>query len=257
MTKLAELNKWLDRIYTAPSSEAFVQTFKMKVKDLLAEEQAVPVKDVGEAGLRDDILHIVSLTEMEGRVRKLRGRITACFSKHPTPAPVASGLEQGLEDIDWMACQAMKEYDGVDIARVPKVYHGYRTILAKVDGLKNMLSHATPSSQAEKVDGGLWESLKNLESMLKTSINPTWRSAGEELEIVLSRHTPLPTKEEPLACLADRKGTMIDGIGARKDGIWFILVNGKRFCGINWEFAEEQARQYLNGLNDAEKGGGK
>lgn len=42
-------------------------------------------------------------------------------------------LIKELKDIDQMTCQAMKEWDGVDIAKVPKEYHGYRAILAKVD----------------------------------------------------------------------------------------------------------------------------
>jgi hypothetical protein len=68
---------------------------------------------------------------------------------------------------------------------------------------------------------------------------------------------------EPLACLADRKGVVIDGIKTNGPyGCWVILLgkicidwpyNQKAINGDNYALAEAKARQYLNGLPDKEE----
>jgi len=68
--------------------------------------------------------------------------------------------------------------------------------------------------------------------------------------IILSRHKTV----EPLAVLADRKGTMLDAIGTQSSGNWFILINSKRFLEPTYAACELKARQHLETLKDKEDG---
>ncbi len=183
-----EYGVWLER-HVADCSDGEGRSMLKMCLSNFKDSHAVPVNDVGEAGLREKLDELIlnspcTPTAHENTDFKNEVQRILC---EPTPTPVASGLKQGLEDIDWMACQAMKEYDGVDIAKVPKVYHGYRAILVKVDGLKRMLSHPTPSSQAEKVDGGLMEKVTALAYTNYTHGNLKW--VLDELKEILSHYS--------------------------------------------------------------------
>lgn len=73
-------------------------------------------------------------------------------------------------------------------------------------------------------------------------------------KIVASPNQVAPYLPEPLACLADRKGLMIDAIGTQSSGKWFILINSKRFLESTYAECELKARAFLNQQTDV-KGG--
>ena len=44
-------------------------------------------------------------------------------------------LIEELEILDIKVCSYMKQWDGVDISKIPKEFHGYRYILSELDSI--------------------------------------------------------------------------------------------------------------------------
>lgn len=56
--------------------------------------------------------------------------------------PTDPGLVEELHELDDLVCQCMKEWDGMDISKMPKLVKGYREIFVKVN---KIISRYTPS----------------------------------------------------------------------------------------------------------------
>jgi hypothetical protein len=191
--------------------------------------------------------------------------------KHPTPAPVASGLTPtwgtacphcGLGD---SILQAVKIPDGrwqvfIGESHIFEAKNEADVVRQSTEWLKKNREerakylHPTPSSQAEKVDGGLIGEMASLVHkivVLVREYGPLDEVIGKfgrvafDMEHCLARHTPSPAKEEPL-----HNHPKVERIGLD------ILVDEKwvGFTGRTIAECESATRAFLNQQTDV-KGG--
>ena len=84
-------------------------------------------------------------------------------------------LIRELRELDTLVCSRMKQWDGVDIARIPKEFRGYREIFAKLDGI------ITRHSVAETQEPLAVDIIKGLLTWCESGIpNPPDHSCGPE-----------------------------------------------------------------------------
>lgn len=143
MTKLAELIAWWENQPRGwlPDGIEIID----KARSLLAEEQAVPVKDVGEAGLRE---------------------FNSFCDKYIEAA-----------ETEWDKTDNQTDLAAATVAKI---------LQNKFNELVTKWPPPTPSSQAEKVDGGLSEEMTIYNNTIIRSLDMRiWR----EVDAILSRYS--------------------------------------------------------------------
>lgn len=166
-----------------------------------------------------------------------------------------------LLNIERVACRAMEKWDGVDIAKVPKEFHGYRDIFAKVDGIITHLSQITPSN-----DEGKEPDHAGMQKDFELAHKATAADRAMPIAIVTDNNTCHKTSEWSNLVKTNPNITLDVGTKLylhkltvdlyQNNGKWFTKITGQLEWMV-WETetyaeAEAKAREYLSGLNDKE-----